>query len=109
MIRNLRPIALALVYSAMLAGQPPPSSTKGNSVKPMNQEIQLLWSAAAENFGNRQQVYFMYNPGRGLTDIVFPPITAREWAAMKSPTADAVARLQVVKETTAAQLQEVIL
>lgn len=75
----------------------------------MSQEVQLIWNAAGEDFGNRQQVYFMYNPGRGLTDIDFHPITARQWPAMKSRTPDAIARLQVIKETTAAQLQEVIL
>src|SRR5260370_1076253 len=109
MIRNLRPITLALVFSAMLAAQPPAAGATGKSVKPMSQEVQLIWNADGVDFGNRQQVYFMYNPGRGLTDIDFHPITARDWRAMKSPTADAVARLQVVKETTAAQLQEVIL
>lgn len=74
----------------------------------MSQEGQLIWNAAGVDFGNRQRVDFMYTPGNGLSDIDFHPITAREWKAMKSPTADAIAYLQVSKETTVSQLEEVI-
>ncbi len=74
----------------------------------MNQELQLIWNAATEAFENRQQIEFAYSPGHGLTDGDFHSITAREWKAMKSPAADAVARLQVAKETTVPQLEDVI-
>jgi predicted NodU family carbamoyl transferase len=92
----------------MLAGQQTATRAKGKNVKTMNQEVQLIWNAVEDGFENRRQVEFMYSPGNGLTDIDFHPITALEWKAMKSPTADAIARLQVVKETTVPQLQEVI-
>jgi hypothetical protein len=96
------------VFSAMLAGQTTTARAKGKSVKPMNQEVQLIWSAAGDNFEHRRSVYFMYSPGHGLTDIDFHSITARDWNAMKSPTEDAIARLQVTNETTVPQVQEVI-
>ena len=107
-IRGLRLLAAAVIVSRMLVGQPTAARTKGENIKPMNQEMQLIWNATADNFQNRRQVYFTYTPGHGLTDIDFHSITAREWKAMKSPSADAVARLQVGKETTVVQVEEVI-
>lgn len=74
----------------------------------MNQEVNLVWTATGENFEHRPQVDFMYSPGHGLTDIDFHSITAREWPAMKSPAPNAIARLQVVKETTIVQVEEVV-
>jgi hypothetical protein len=108
MIPSLKLVAIAAIAGTILAGQPTAARTKGKSVKPMNQEVQLIWNSAGENFENRQQVYFMYSPGHGLSDIDFHPITDREWKAMKSPTPDAVARLQVTKATTVPQVDEVI-
>jgi hypothetical protein len=110
MIRSLKPAtAVAVLVSAMLAGQQPTAArTKGKSVKPMSQEVQLIWNAAGDNFENRQQVYFMYSPGHGLSDIDFHAITDRNWNAMKSPAPNAVARLQVTKETTVPQADEVV-
>ena len=96
------------MFSAMLAGQNPAPRAKGDSVNSMNQEIQLIWNAAGYNFEHRHGVYFMYGPGHGLTDIDFHSITTREWNAMKSPSEDAVAHLQVTKETTVLQLSEAI-
>jgi hypothetical protein len=95
------------MFSAIHAGQTLVARTKGKSV-PMHQEVQLIWNADGDNFEHRRQVYFIYSPGHGLTDIDFHSITAREWNAMKSPTEDAVARLQVAKETTVPQVAEVI-
>ena len=108
MIRGLKQLCVAAMFSVILVGQTPAARTKAESVKPMNQETQLIWSAAGDTFENRRPVYFMYSPGHGLTDIDFHSITARDWNAMKSPTEDAVARLQVTKETTVPQVQEVI-
>ena len=92
----------------MLPAQPTATRAKGKNDKIMSQEVQLTWNAAGDSFENRQHVEFLYRPGHGLTDVDFHSITAREWNAMKAPAADTVARLQVTKETTIRQVEEVI-
>lgn len=108
MIRSLKPLRIAAIVSTMLALQPTIAQSSGKSMENMNQELRLTWNASGEGLENRRVVDFMYSPGHGLTDIDFHSITARDWPTMKSPTPDAVARLQVSKETTVVQLQEVI-
>ena len=108
MIRSLKWIAGAIALTALLHGQAPAAKTKGKDITAMSEEGQLVWHAGRDDFGYRQKVYFMYSPGHGLSDIDFHPVTAREWKAMKSPTPDAVAYLQVVKETAVPQLLEVV-
>lgn len=81
-------------------------NAKGESAMPVN--ITICWNANAESFENRHEVYFMFTPGNGLTDIDFHSITAREWPSMKSPSPDAVAQLQVAKETSMAEIEEVV-
>ena len=107
MIPNLKQIAAAAMLLGLFAGKRAPQMG-GEKIKPMNHEIQLIWTATVADLEHRREIYFIFSPGHGLTDIDFHPITAREWPVMKSPTVDAVARLQVTKETTVAQLQEVI-
>ena len=107
MIKNLKAIAAAFVCIAMLNGQTPAARSKGRN-KAMGHEGQLVWGAAIDDFGHRQRVYFTYSPGHGLSDVDFHPITAGSWKQMKSPSGDAVSYLQVVKETTVSQLEEVI-
>src|SRR5882724_7496279 len=97
MIRSLKVLAVALVFSMMLASQKTATRTKGETIKHMNQPLELVWSAAGGDFEHRRRVYFGFSPGQGLTDIDFHSITAREWPAMKSPTADSIAMLQVVE------------
>ena len=108
MIRSLKQLAGVLVFSMMLASQTTTTQPIGEKVKNMNQRVELVWNATAENFGNRRRVDFMFSPAHGLTDIDFHSITAREWAAMKSPTEDAVAMLQVVEGTPISQVKEVV-
>src|SRR5579872_313981 len=106
MIRSLKAAMAATILLGVLAGQP--SEPKEKSNKPMNQELQLVWTAAGDNLERRRQVHFVYSPGVGLSDLDFHPITDRNWKSMKSPSPDAVARLQVTKQTTVPQLDEVI-
>ncbi len=84
------------------------SRATGESIERMNQPLELVWSVTGENLESRQQVHFGFSPGYGLTDIDFHRITASEWPAMKSPTADAVAILQVVAGTPISQVEEVV-
>ena len=108
MIRSLEMLAIVLVASTELGMQTAASRTKGESVNHMNQPIELVWNAAGENFEHRRRVNFMFSPVHGLTDIDFHSITAREWPAMKSPTLDAAAMLQVVEGTPILQVEGVV-
>ncbi len=108
MIGSPKMLAVASLFSVMLAGQTSATRTQAESAKPMNERVELVWSAAQEKFGGRQQVHFGFSPGYGLTDVDFHLITAREWPAMKSPTADAVAMLQVVEGTPIFQVEEIV-
>lgn len=108
MIRSPKMLAIALLFSTALTNQKTSTGTKGEGIKHMNQSLELVWSATRENFEQRRQVDFGFSPVHGLTDIDFHSITAREWPAMKTPTPDAVAMLQVVEGTPISQVEEVV-
>ena len=74
----------------------------------MNEEGQLLWTAVPQKFGTRHVVSFSYSPVLGLSDIDFHQITAKDWRVMKSPAADAVARLVVPPELSISALHDAI-
>jgi hypothetical protein len=71
----------------------------------MSSKGQLLWNATPQNFDGKPEVEFSYSPGLGLADADFHPVAARDWHAMKSPSPDAVATLEVPADLTLAQLQ----
>lgn len=70
----------------------------------MTQSGQLLWLSTPGDYANRLQVRFSFDPGTGLTDVDFHAITDRNWAAMVSPSPDAVAVLEAPAGATLAQL-----
>lgn len=107
MTPKLKMLAVPLLSFVVLAGQTTATREKGEGVNHMN-KIELVWNATGEKFEHRRQVDFMFSPVHGLTDIDFHSITAREWPAMKSPTADAVAMLQVVEGTPIGQVAELV-
>jgi hypothetical protein len=77
-------------------------------VQVMTDTVQILWFSAGKDCKSRRVVDFVYSSKLGLSDIDFHIVTAQGWKAMKCPSPDAVARVEVQPQTTVAELEEVV-
>jgi hypothetical protein len=69
---------------------------------------QLLWTAEVQTRPGAEEVYFLFDPIMGLRDVDFHLITDEGWAQMKSPSADAVAKLLVTPNTKMDDIRKVL-
>jgi hypothetical protein len=84
---------------------------RGNAIQVqsvMSDVGQLVWIARPPSLKDRTIVYFTYSPSLGLSDVDFHQINDQNWAAMQSPSDDAIAQVEVPPQTSAAQLKQTI-